>query len=659
VKRAAFHIDLESESDFINMKLGIDMYERISITDKIRNNQNRLPQIQRRKNYPKTKNSPVDQILFLQRTAGNQAVQRLIKSGALQAKLRIGQPGDIYEQEADRVAEQVMRMPEPPAVSNGTPYIQRVCPGCEDEELKRQPKATSGGILDVNPDIESHIQNMRGGGQPLPKSTRAFFEPRFDYDFSQVRVHTDAKAVQSARAMNAKAYTVGKDMIFDAGNYSLNTYEGQKLLAHELTHVVQQKSGEQANSPNSIVSDNYLQRTIGDGHDLTSPRFAGDSILEACYDDEARLTKGAQGESVRKVQQALIDLGYNLGPTGADGIYGDFTWNAVKQFKANEKLGWEHMGDVGPGTMQKLDELFPGGEPPGPDMIDLTCSYFKEVLELGEVASGKRVLQKGDSGEGVRQVQQVLLLSGYSLPHYGADARFGDETEAAVLAFQSSQGLNPSGVMDSESLEPLDKDCQTLGRRLPQPNKAPSCDEICGEPDKCIVGLQEQCTDDVKKMVFDAWKEVSDNLTKAIDHMINTPDSEALRKSLNDNFKWSKGKNPPDLPVQVRSNLDQALDKMSENLCIRCRRCPPRALAHIERARGKNCLEFNCFVICPTYKDATEPLRVHTLLHELMHRVVRGAVLDLYRGQTGYPGPTSFALKMPDPYASLVDDLNP
>ena len=98
-------------------------------------------------------------------------------------------------------------------------------------------------------------------------------------------------------------------------------------------------------------------------HDLTSPRFAGDATLEACYDDQARLTVGARGESVQKVQQALVDLGYALGPSGADGSYGNATWNAVKKFKATEKLGWEHMGDVGPGTMGRLDELFGGPSP--------------------------------------------------------------------------------------------------------------------------------------------------------------------------------------------------------------------------------------------------------------------------------------------------------
>ena len=101
-----------------------------------------------------------------------------------------------------------------------------------------------------------------------------------------------------------------------------------------------------------------IQRTIGDGHDLTASRFAGDAKLEACFDDEARLTKGDKGDSVIKVQQALIDQGFDLGTSGADGIYGPRTWNAVKKFKADQHLGFEQIGDVGPGTMSRLNELF-------------------------------------------------------------------------------------------------------------------------------------------------------------------------------------------------------------------------------------------------------------------------------------------------------------
>jgi uncharacterized protein DUF4157 len=202
--------------------------------------------------------SPVDQVLYLQRTIGNQAVQRLIKSGALQAKLRIGQPGDRYEQEADRVADEVMRMPEPQAVPDGESNIQRACPTREEEELRRQPieeeeelqrqpieeeelqvKAISGNISEVNPNLESQIQSLKGG-QPLSEKNRAFFEPRFSADFSGVRVHTDSNANHLARSVNAKAFTVGKDIVFGSGQFSSETTGGQKLLAHELTHTIQQ-----------------------------------------------------------------------------------------------------------------------------------------------------------------------------------------------------------------------------------------------------------------------------------------------------------------------------------------------------------------------------------------------------------------------------------
>jgi hypothetical protein len=82
---------------------------------------------------------------------------------------------------------------------------------------------------------------LRSPGQPLDAAARAFFEPRFGHDFSQVRVHADGRAAESARAVNAFAYTVGRDVVFGAGQYGPHTHHGKRLLAHELTHVVQQQ----------------------------------------------------------------------------------------------------------------------------------------------------------------------------------------------------------------------------------------------------------------------------------------------------------------------------------------------------------------------------------------------------------------------------------
>ena len=137
----------------------------------------------------------------------------------VQAKLRIGAPNDRYEQEADRVATQVMRMTSgqggrtiAPRFSTGE-HVQRACAVCE-EELRRKPanqnetdllqtKASPGPTPDLSPEVASGIQTIRTGGAPLPDSARQFFEPRFGHDFTDVRIHTDTRAAESARAVNA------------------------------------------------------------------------------------------------------------------------------------------------------------------------------------------------------------------------------------------------------------------------------------------------------------------------------------------------------------------------------------------------------------------------------------------------------------------------
>jgi hypothetical protein len=192
-----------------------------------------------------------------QQSLGNQTVQRLLRSRVIQTKLTINEPGDKYEQEADRIAEQVMRIPDPgttkgAAVSGRArgAHLQRMCSDCE-EELHRQPVEgeknvlRSGGFPDqtarLTSDVEANINTLRNGGQPLPRSVRAFFEPRFGRDFSQVHVHADAPAANAAQVINARAFTLGRDIVFGTGQYAPDTRAGKQLLAHELVHVVQQR----------------------------------------------------------------------------------------------------------------------------------------------------------------------------------------------------------------------------------------------------------------------------------------------------------------------------------------------------------------------------------------------------------------------------------
>ncbi len=164
--------------------------------------------------------------------------QKRLAGGILQTKLRVNQPGDPFEQEADRVAEQVMRMP--------APDVQRQVDEEEEEELlQTKPRIQHQVTGEANggsaaPPIVHEV--LRSSGRPLDSSTRSFMEARFGHDFSQVRVHADGKAAASAQAVNARAFTVGRDVVFGPGEYAPGSREGQRLLAHELVHVVQQEA---------------------------------------------------------------------------------------------------------------------------------------------------------------------------------------------------------------------------------------------------------------------------------------------------------------------------------------------------------------------------------------------------------------------------------
>jgi len=153
----------------------------------------------------------------------------------LQTKLAVSQPDDALEQEADRVAEQVLRMPQ--SERQNDPVAQRYA----GLRLSRYAFGTSAQpSLRVPPIVHDVV---RSPGEPLDPTTRAFMEPRFGHDFSSVRVHSGAAAEQSARAVDAKAYAVGYDIAFGAGRFAPGTLEGRRLIAHELAHVVQQTGG--------------------------------------------------------------------------------------------------------------------------------------------------------------------------------------------------------------------------------------------------------------------------------------------------------------------------------------------------------------------------------------------------------------------------------
>jgi len=161
-----------------------------------------------------------NQVLQLQRRIGNRALQRLLQ-GTIQTKLTVNEPGDDYEREADHVAQQVMSM--------RTPEVRRA-------SIQRQ-QADGGTASEA---VTQEIEATRGGGNPLPASSQTEMEDRFGADFSRVRIHTGDYAARLSRQLSAKAFTVGSDIYFSGGAFSPELSEGKFLLAHELTHTIQQ-----------------------------------------------------------------------------------------------------------------------------------------------------------------------------------------------------------------------------------------------------------------------------------------------------------------------------------------------------------------------------------------------------------------------------------
>jgi Domain of unknown function (DUF4157) len=276
-------------------------------------------------------------MLKLQRQIGNRAVAQKI-----QAKMTVGKPNDTYEQEADRVANTVMRMPDPIVqrqpdekkeeqaqafsiqrqpdekkeeqvqaklvIGDITPLVQRapeeeqaqmlqLAPEEKDEKAQMlqlapeeehaQAKGATDATPQVAPNVEGRIQSMRGGGQPLPDNTRGFFESRMGYDLSGVRIHADSQAGEVAGNLNAQAFAIGQDVFFNTGRYEPQTEQGKWLLAHELTHTVQQtptaraKAQCKASTTLSLSPHGVIRRRVATGGAKAPASPAQDPAFQA------------------------------------------------------------------------------------------------------------------------------------------------------------------------------------------------------------------------------------------------------------------------------------------------------------------------------------------------------------------------------------------
>jgi hypothetical protein len=266
------------------------------------------------------------EVLQLQRTVGNRSVTQLLiprGSHSIQTKLTVGPAHDEYEEEADEVAEQVMRMPastfSPPASGDdprdGKPAIQRTAEDeaniqtkplaatitplvqreIESEEELQTKRVSAADSFDTSSDFESRVQASRGNGTPLPDDVRAFMEPRFEADFSHVRLHTNSEAAQLNREVSAQAFTHGQDIYLGEGKTDLSSASGKRLLAHELTHVVQQ-GGAVARKP-------LVQRAM-DSEEETPPLSMDAALAEA----QAEVTETDIAQETATIDATPIEL---------------------------------------------------------------------------------------------------------------------------------------------------------------------------------------------------------------------------------------------------------------------------------------------------------------------------------------------------------------
>ena len=276
-------------------------------------------------------------------------------AGVIQTKLAVNQPGDEYEREAEYVSERMMRSPEPQFQGKSTGGGGCVdCPneqsGPHLERLQMKPVGRSDLSQAAAPPIVHEV--LRSPGQPLDVATRAFMESSFGHDFGQVRVHVGAEAADSARAIQARAYTIGHDIVYGSGEYAPGTVQGKRLIAHELSHVVQQGASPvrplAMNGTRNSAADHHapihrserrVQRFTEPGHKLIGDAAFGTELLtlggvKMSYGDAVALGDYfGSFEHVRKLA-ATEGKGRNT-----KGVVQYVLWVKIRKHKKESKLG--------------------------------------------------------------------------------------------------------------------------------------------------------------------------------------------------------------------------------------------------------------------------------------------------------------------------------
>jgi phage-related protein len=277
---------------------------------------------------------------------GSNNAQAFFTPLVVQKKLEIGAEDDYFEVEADHIADQVVAMPDSMPVhppTNTPNNIQRKCAHCEDEE-RIQKKALASTSKHATPEVTSKIYSSKGSGSLMDTGAKDFMESRFGTDFSDVRIHTDSNASQLSQSLNAQAFTVGNDIYFNEGKYNPSSQEGKHLLAHELTHTLQQ--GDTIKTVHKKEEPTIQRNIFGDA--LRATGSALGSAAEFAWDNTGGVVIHYGGRAIQWVADKAEEIIDEIAPGLLDFLRNG--WQSLKDMLA------EALDDMTGGLFSRLQE---------------------------------------------------------------------------------------------------------------------------------------------------------------------------------------------------------------------------------------------------------------------------------------------------------------
>jgi len=371
-----------------------------------------------------------------------------MRPGGIQAKLTVSQPDDPFEQEADRVADRVMRM-EAPGVT-----VQRKCAGCEEEE-QLQRKETNSEAVETTPSM------VHDSGAPLDSTTRTYMEQRFGHDFDNVRVHTGGHADAAARQINSLAFTLGNDVVFREGQYAPQSNEGRRLLAHELTHVVQQSAG---SATAAIQREEATAATPGSMPLSVDPKKLEPATLTGVTAADPTFIFDTRGQIIATVNQG-IQLKVTAKPKDEDLELikkGEF-WTQPGATRPELFYEVEYFGRMRGGAIDEpikgyvlTNWITIGGQPAGPSAAVTANDWMSVIPEQGKTGDAAAISTSAKAIQEERQHIEsrpfsVVPKEGATKPREGLMSK-ADEATKAYRAWLDAADTRPSLAKDTKDI---------------------------------------------------------------------------------------------------------------------------------------------------------------------------------------------------------------